>query len=282
MARKKRRLEPVTVAATETKEKVRYEDEFQHKVGSKVEEFGKKFEGQGRNILYALGALIVLGVIVWFIYSWNSRSSATAQAALGKAIDTAQAPVADTPPPGFTGRTFKTEQERAEAAIVEFQAVVDKHGGGAGEKAKYFIAVSRLAIDKAAGTAELEALAKSNDEVGKMAKFALAQAYANDNKFDQAAALYSELAGMADPIISKETINFELAKIYEKQNKNQEASELLFNIVKSANEAKDLDGNPVPLSATAEAAKEKLTQIDPERAKQLPQPASSSAAESPF
>ena len=281
MARKKRRLEPVTVTATETKEKVRYEDEFQQKVGSKVEELGKKFEGQGRNILYALGALVVIGIIAWFIYAWSTRSDAAAQAALGKAIETSQAQVGETPPPGYTGKTFKTEKERAEAAIAEFQAVVDKHGGAAGEKAKYFIAVNRLGIDRPAGIAELEALSKSTDEVGKMAKFALAQAYAGDNKLDQAASLYSELAQMSDPIIAKETINFELAKIYEEQGKKQEAVDLLFNIVSSANEEKDLDGNPVPLSLTAESAKEKLTELDPERAKQLPQPPSPTTV-SPF
>ena len=32
-----------------------------------------------------------------------------------------------------------------------------------------------------------------------------------------------------------------------------------------------LDGKPVPLSATATTAKEKLTQLDPEKAKELPQ-----------
>ena len=281
MARKKRRLEPVAVAATETKEKVRYEDEFQHKVGSKVEEFGKKFEGQGRNILYALGAIVVIGVIAWFIYSWSTRTDAAAQAALGKAIETSQAQVTDTPPPGYTGKTFKTEKERAEAAIVEFQTVVDKHGGDAGEKAKYFIAVNRMAVDRAAGIAELEVLAKSTDEVGKMAKFALAQAYQSDKRYDQAAALYSELAQMTDPIIAKETINFQLAKVYEEQGKKQEAADLLFNIVTAANEQKDLDGNPVPLSLTAESAKEKLTELDPERAKQLPQP-SGGSTETPF
>ena len=283
MARKKRRLEPIAVAAPESKEKVRYEDEFQNKVGHKVEEFGKKLEGQGRNILYGLAALVVLGIIVWFIYAWSSRSSAAAQAALGKAIETSQAQVTETaPPPGSTAKTFKTEKERAEAAIAEFQAVVDKHGGDAGEKAKYFIAVNRLTIDRPAGIAELETLSKNSGEVGTMSKFALAQAYAGDNKLDEAANLYSELAKMSDPIVAKETINFALAEIYEKQNKKQEAVDLLFNIVKTANEQKDMEGKPVPLTSTAESAKEKLTELDPERAKQLPQPAMDASAESPF
>ena len=281
MARKKRRLEPIAVAETDTKAKTRYKDEFQSTVGGKVEEFTNKLEGQGRNILYGIAALAVLGILIWIFYAWSSRSNAAAQAALGKAIETSQSRVSETSPPaGTPGKTFKTEKERAEAAIVEFQTVISNHGGDAADKAKYFIAVNKMYVDRGAAVAELEALAKGSDEVGKLSKFALAQAYESDGKLDQAAALYSELAAMSDPIVAKESINFALAGIYEKQGKKQEASDLLFNLVKSASEAKDLDGKPVPLSQTANNAKEKLTQLDPEKAKQLPQPAPD--LESPF
>ena len=272
MARKKRRLEPVAVAATETKPTTRYKDEFQSTVGSKVEELGKSLEGQGRTILYGLGALAVLGILIWIFYAWSSRSDAAAQAALGKAIETAQSQVSETSPPaGSTARTFKTEKERADAAIAEFQAVVDNHGGDAGEKAKYFIAVNKMYTDRSAAIGELESLSKGSDEVAKLSKFALAQAYAGDNKLDQAASLYSELDGMADPIVAKESIKLALADIYEKQGKKQEAVNILFDLVKTATEAKDLDGKAVPLSSTATSAKDKLTQLDPEKAKELPQ-----------
>lgn len=272
MARKKRRLEPVAVAATETKPTTRYKDEFQSTVGSKVEEFGKSLEGQGRNILYGIGAIAVLGILIWIFYAWSSRSDAAAQAALGKAIETSQSRVSETSPPaGSTGKTFKTDKERAEASIAEFQAVVDQHGGAAGEKAKYFIAVNKMFVDRNAAVTELEGLAKGSDEVGKLSKFALAQAYANDNKLDQAAALYTELNGMADPIVAKESIKVALADIYEKQGKKEEAVAVLFDLVKAASETKDLDGKAVPLSPTATTAKEKLTQLDPEKAKELPQ-----------
>lgn len=274
MARKKRRLEPITVAETDTKPTTRYKDEFQSTVGSKVEEFGNALEGQGRNILYGIGALAVLGILIWIFYAWSSRSDAASQAALGKAIETSQSAISETAPPaGTPGKTFKTEKERAEAAITEFQAVIDNHGGAAGEKAKYFIAVNKMFVDRAAAVAELEALAKGSDDVSKLSKFALAQAYTNDNKLDQAAALYSELNGMADPVVAKESISVALADIYEKQGKKAEAVTVLFDLVKKASEAKDLDGKAVPLSSTATEAKEKLTQLDPEKAKELPQQA---------
>jgi tetratricopeptide (TPR) repeat protein len=274
MARKKRRIEPVAAATNEPKDKPRYQDPFQQRVGGKIEEAGKKLEGQGRNILYGLGALVVLGIIVWIIYAWSGRSSAAAQAALGKAIEISQTRVSDTPPAaGSTEKTFKTEKERAEAAVAEFEKVAEKYGGDIGEKAKYFAATNRLGLDRAAAIASLEELSKSTSDAGKLSKFALAQTRADDGKTDEAVALYQELAGMSDPIVSKETINFELAKLYEKQGKKSEAVDLLFNLVKAASEVKDPDGKSVPLSPTAQNAKDKLKDLDPERAKEIPEPA---------
>ncbi|MDQ3089313.1 MAG: hypothetical protein M3Q78_12075, partial [Acidobacteriota bacterium] len=70
----------------------------------------------------------------------------------------------------------------------------------------------------------------------------------------------------------KDSINFELAKIYEKQGKNAEAADLYFNIAKPASEAKDLDDKPIPMSPTAREAKEKLAALNPEKAKEIKEP----------
>ena len=276
MARKRRIIEQPVSPTSEPKEKVRYEDAFQHTVNRKIDDASRKFEGKGKNILYALAALAVFVVLIGIFFSWNSRSGATAQTALGKAIETSQATVTDTPPPAGAAapaRTFKTQKERAEAAISEFQTVADKYSGEVAQKAKYFIAVNRLTLDRAAGIQELETLAKSTDEVGKLSKFALAQAKNDDGKPDEAVALYNDLAKMDNPIIAKDTINFQLARIYEKQGKTQEAADIYYNIAKAAAETKDLDGKSVPPSQTARDAKEKLTALNPIRAKEIPEPA---------
>ena len=279
MARKKRRFEELEAAAATPQEKKTYVDPFQQQVLPKIEGFGKKFEGKGRTILYGIGALIVLAILIALFMRWNGRSNGAAQFALGKAIETSQAQISETgAPAGSTQKTFKSEKERADAAISEFQAVADKFGGSVGEKAKYFIAVNKLSSDRAAGIAELEGLSGGSSDTAKLAKFALAQTRFDDNKLDDAVTLYQELAAMADPIVAKDTINFELAKIYEKQGKKQEATDLYFNIAKAASEAKDLDGKPVRMGATATSAKDKLKELDPERAKQIVEP----EPESPF
>lgn len=271
MARKKRIQEAAAVPVNQPKQTVRYQDAFQQKAGKQIEEVGKKIEGKGRTILYALAAFAVLAVLIGIFYSWNRRSTNTARAALGKAIETSQAPVTSQPlPAGATERVFKTEKERAEASIAEFQKVADQYGGAVREKAQYFVAVNRLSLDRAAGEQELENLSKTaGGEVGTMSKFALAQARQGDGKLDEAAALYAELAKVSDPVVSKNTINFALATVYEKQGKKAEAAELYFKIADEASKAKDLNGKAVPMSPTAREAKEKLQSLDPAKAAEI-------------
>ena len=273
MSRKKRRFEELEANASKPKEKVNYRDPFQEKVGGRVEEIGGKLQGQGRNILYGVGALAVIAILVGIFYLWNSRSNAAAQAALGKAIETSQAIVSPSPQPaGLTQKSFKTERERAEAAIGEFEAVAQKFGGSVGEKAKYFAAVNRLTIDRPAAIEELRSLSTSDSNVGKLSKFALAGALSDDGKYDEAVPLLQDLANSNDPILAKDTINFDLAKIYEKQGNKQQAADIYFNIAKAASEAKDQDGKPVPMTDTARDAKSKIEELDPERAKQIVEP----------
>lgn len=280
MARKNRRFDQVATAPDATKDAVRYQDPIQQKVNAHLDVVGKKFEGNGRKIAYAVIALLVVALLVFVVMRISRRSGGEAQAALGKAIETSQLRVSDQPAAaGSTEKTFKSEKERSEAAIAEFQIVVDKFGGTAGEQAKYLIAVNRLMTDRAAGIAELEAIANTSSESAKLAKFALAQTRYDDGKYDEAAKLYQELLAMSDAIIAKDTLNFALAKIYEKQDKKKEATDLYFTIAKTAEDAKDAEGKPVPMSQTARDAKDRVTELDPERAKEIVEPPPSA---SPF
>jgi len=272
MARK-RRFEQLQAAAAAPQDKRIYTNPLQKQASEQLDEIGKKLEGKGKTILYGVAALIVLVILVTLFFNYSRSASGKAQTALGKAIETSKATISETgTPAGSTTKTFKTEKERAEAAIIEFQAVIDKFGGDVGEKAKYFIAVSKLDVDRPAAITELEGLSAANSDVGKLAKFALAQTRVGDNKLDEAVALFQELEKMDNPVVAKDTLNFEIAKIYEKQGKKTEAADIYFNIAKVASEAKDLDGKPVSQSQTAIDAKKKLTDLDPERAKQIVEP----------
>jgi len=273
MARKKRRFEQLeAAAASASQEKKTYVDPLQQRVIPRVEEAGQKLAGKGRTVLYGVGALILLVIIAVVLVRMMNRSSAAAQAALGRAIETSQAQVSDAPvPPTSTEKTYKTEQERAQAAIAQFQQVVDQYGGAAADKAKYFIAVNKLYVDRPAAISDLEQIANGSSENAKLAKFALAGTRVEDNRLDDALALYQELAKMDDPIIAKETIKFQIAKIYEKQGKKDEAANAYFDIAKTAAEAKDMDGKPARMSQTAQDAKDKVKELAPDKAKEIPE-----------
>ena len=272
MARKKRTVEaPET--QTETKEKFAHTDAFQKKGTEAVTGAIKVMEGKGKTFLYAVVAVVAIAVIAGIAYSWSRRSNEAGQAALGKAIETSTAPISATPAAGSTEKTFKSEKERAEAAVAEFEAVASKFGGDIAKKAKYFAAANKLVIDRNAAVSELEGLSKEGGEVGSLAKFALAQAKNTDGKSDESLALYRELATAKDSVVPADTVNFEIAKILEKQGKKDEAVEAYFQIAKAASERKDAEGAGVPLSQTAREAKEKVQELNPEKAKEIPEPA---------
>lgn len=273
MARKKRRFEQLEAAAAAPQEKKIYVNPLQKQVDERLEDVSKKLEGKGRTILYGVGAVLVLVILVMLFMKWSARSGGAAQTAFGKAIETSQAQISETgTPAGSTQKTYTTEKERAEAAIAEFQAVADRFGGAIGDKARYFIAVNRLALDRPAAITELETLSSGSSDTAKLAKFALAQTRVADNRLDDAAALYQELAAMSDSVVAKDTLNYELASVYEKQGKKQEAAQLYFDIAKAASDAKDMDGKPVRMTETATNAKNKLKELDPVKAKEIPDP----------
>ena len=277
MARKKRTIPeqfqtlPPT-AAVEKKPKA-YQDEIQSSVNPRVVALSKQFEGKGRTVLYGIAALAVLAVLIGIFVAWNRRANAVAQTALGKAIETSQTIISTAPDPTNPGaKTFPTEKARAEAAVGEFQAVADKYGDPVKQKALYFAAVNRLSLDRNAAIQQLTDLSNDSGDVGMLSKFAVAQTKAEDGKLDEAAALYQQLAAIADPLPAKDSINYELAQVYQKQNKTNEAADIYYTIAKNASEAKGADGKPVPMSQTARDAKDKLEQINPDRAKEIVEP----------
>jgi hypothetical protein len=245
-------------------------DRFRDTTMSLMDRLGDRLEGKGKTLLYGLIALIVLGSIFLIFNSWRHRKNDEARQALGHAIEIAQAQIIEQPVAGSTEVSFPNETERAKRAVEEFRKVEAKYSGSTREMARYFAANNLLKLDRPKAIEELQNLTRSGEpEVATLAKFALAQTKEADNKFDEAAALYSELAKMNSPLITTETANLRLASIYERQDKKKEAADLLFNIVEPARRAKDKEGKPLPQSAAAREAAQKLEKLDPVRYAQL-------------
>ena len=245
-------------------------DRFRDTTMSFLDRLGDQLEGRGRTILYGLGAFILAAVLVVAFVKWRNRKADEAQQALGRGISISSTALAN-PVAGTTEPTFSNEKERAQRAIEEFEKVAAKYGDPYRSEALYFIAANRLVLDRPKAMSELVELSNSKvAEVAALSKFALAQANESDGKLDEAAKLYSELAKLNSPTITQETANLRLAKIYEKQGKKKEASDLLFNIVDASRKAKGPDKLPLPTSSAAREAGDELKKLDPDRYAQLP------------
>jgi predicted negative regulator of RcsB-dependent stress response len=242
-------------------------DKFRDTANTVLDRLGDKLEGKGKAILYGLIGVILLGVLVGIWVKWNNRKADEARRALGRGIAIATASLSTGQPAAAdpSAPKFSSERERAQKAIEEFQKVAAKYGDPYRTEARYFIATSLLYIDRDGGLRELAELSKSNfAEVATLSKFALAQEKETDGRHDEAAQLYAELAAQ-NTVVTPDTANLRLAGVYEKQGKKKEAADLLFNLVEAARKAKDKDGAPLPQSAAATAAAEKLQKLDPDR-----------------
>lgn len=250
------------------------QDRFRDTTMNVFDRLGDRLAGRGRTILYGLAAVVALTALAGLWSWWSGQRADEARRALGHAIEIAEARVNPSPAPASTtpsALTFPTERERAQKAFEEFQNVAAKYPDPYRAKARYFAAVNLLTLDRNRGLGELEALAKNSDtETVGWAKFALAQAREADGQYDQAVALYSELAKQADEFVPHDTVNLRLAAIYEKQGKKKEPADILFQIVETARKAKDQNGKPLPESPTVREAAQKLESLDPARFAQLP------------
>jgi tetratricopeptide (TPR) repeat protein len=248
-------------------------DKFRDTTMGYVDRAAHGLEGQGRRILYGIGALIAIALITWGFVTWRGSRNDEARAALGRAIKITEAPVVETPVPGSTESSFRTEKERSQKAIEEFQKVAATYGGSTAEYARYFAATNELAIDRAKAITELDGLTKSGEpDIATLSKFAIAQAKEADGKYDEAAAIYSDLVKLNNTIITPNTANLRLAMAYERLGKKQEAADILFNLVETSRKAKGKDGKPVPESSAARQAAAELEKLDPARFAQLTPP----------
>ena len=239
-----------------------------------LDRLGDQLAGKGRAILYGIAGIIALAILFSVVSAYQERKANEARRALGRAIEIAGAPVgaAAATAANSAGLNFPTERERAQKAVEEFQKVANTYPDPYRENARYFAANNLLTLDRNKGIGELQALTKSGDTViATLAKFALAQAYEADAKYNEAAQLYGDLARAGNATIPADTANLRLASVYEKLDKKKEAADIYFNIVdNSRKKAKGADGKSSPQTTAAREAAQKLETLDPARAAQLP------------
>ncbi len=173
----------------------------------------------------SIGAIVILAAAA--LIFWNVRSTA-ADTALGAAIDTYTAPLAEPGAPAAKG-IFATGAERSKAANQQFVAVAQQYGWlPQGAKAHYFAGVTYAELGQnGPAETELKAAADSwNRNLSNLAKLALAGLYHQTNRDAQAIELYNAIAAKPSVTVSAGVAQLNLADLYAAEGKQDQARAL--------------------------------------------------------
>jgi predicted negative regulator of RcsB-dependent stress response len=176
---------------------------------------------------WAIGAVAVLVLAAGALIYWNMRSTA-ANSALGAALDTYDAPLAQPGAPAEKG-IYSTATERSKAANEQFAAVAKQYGWlPEGAKAHYFTGITDEELGQTgAAETELKAAAGAWDRnLSNLAKLALAGLYHQTARDAQAIDLYNALAAKPSETVSAGVAQLDLADLYAAAGKQDQARAL--------------------------------------------------------
>jgi tetratricopeptide (TPR) repeat protein len=176
---------------------------------------------------WSIAVVIVLLVLVGGLVAWTMESSA-ADKALGAALDTYDAPLAQPGAPAEAG-VYATAADRSKAANQQFADVASKYGWlPEGAKAHYFAGVTDEDLGQnAQAETELKKAAGAWDRnLANLAKLALAGLYHRTQRDSEAIAIYNELTSKPSATVSANVAQLDLADLYAEQGKQTEARAL--------------------------------------------------------
>ena len=174
------------------------------------------------------GIVLVVGIGALVYWSWSSTKANTA---LGAALDTYNAPLAQPEVPAGNG-VYASASERAKAANQQFAAVAQEYGWlAAGAKAHYFAGITDMDLGQnAAAETELKTAAAAwswgNRNLRNLANLALAGLYHRTGRDAQAIELYNALAAKPSETVSAGVAQLDLADLYAAEGKQDEARAL--------------------------------------------------------
>jgi tetratricopeptide (TPR) repeat protein len=171
--------------------------------------------------------IAVLALSIGSLVFWNLRT-ATAESALGAALDVYGAPLAAPGAPAEAG-VYTTASERSKAANQKFAAVVQQYGWlPAGAKAHYFTGVTDEELGQSASAeTELKQAAGAWDRnLANLAKLALAELYHQTARDSQAIDLYNALIAKPSETVTANMAQLGLADLYAATGKQDQARAL--------------------------------------------------------
>ena len=161
-------------------------------------------------IRWGVIAVAVIAVIVGAVW-YSSHARAIRQADLASAFAILTAPVG---PPNQFGKTFPTEDAKRQASLKALSDVVTKDGGTTeGFMAQYYRGTLKAQQDAKGAETDLRTVADSNSSSSPLAKIALAQLYAGENRISDARQLLQGLVNKPTDLVSKPQAQILLAQL---------------------------------------------------------------------
>ena len=204
-------------------------------------------EENGRQLTWAVVAIIVVGVAVAGLLAYRTREQARGTELLAQAtvvLNTAVVPVnAETKPgdaPAAAGigakGTFSTETQKLNTAVPKLRAAADAYPDtAAGIQARYHLAASLAALgqQKEAITQFDEVVRRAgNDSLyGRMAQLGKAEAQFASGDTDAAIATWKELAAKKDANLPEDAILMQLGRAYQAKGNTADAKKTFSDIV---------------------------------------------------
>jgi len=204
-------------------------------------------EENGRQLTWAVVAIIVVGVAVAGLLAYRTREQARGTELLAQAtvvLNTAVVPVnAETKPgdaPAAAGigakGTFSTETQKLNTAVPKLRAAADAYPDtAAGIQARYHLAASLAALgqQKEAITQFDEVVRRAgNDSLyGRMAQLGKADAQFASGQTDAAIATWKELAAKKDANLPEDAILMQLGRAYQAKGNAADAKKTFTDIV---------------------------------------------------
>jgi TolA-binding protein len=185
-----------------------------------------------------IGVVIAAAVVGAVLGSWYyiTQQDDKANLDLTKAVRTLETPIRLAGSPETPNApSFASAQERAKAAKLQLQGVIDTYPHThTADIARYLQGTNAIELgDKALAERELKDVASShNSDLAALAKLALASFYANNNRTKEAVDLYKELINKPTNTVSKVTAQMQLAGLYESSQQSMEAKQVYEQIVK--------------------------------------------------
>ena len=179
---------------------------------------------------WAIIVVVILVVVVGALVYRNVREAA-ADNALGAAMDTYSAPLAQPGAPQETG-VYATAADRSKAANQQFLAVIQEYSYlPESAKAHYFAGITDQEMGQTASAeVELKAAAGAwswgDRNLSNLAKLALAGIYHQTNRDAQAIEIYNELAAKPSETVTASVAKLDLADLYAAAGKQDQARKL--------------------------------------------------------